>query len=81
MKKLFFSFAFLLACGVLPASAEKLVIVCPDGFITSIDIPDRKDFPSEESYKICLQLMTAGACGLDLDYVKDHWDKYELGGL
>lgn len=81
MKKLFFSFAFLLACGVLPASAEKLVIACPDGFITSIDIPDREDFPSEERYISHIQLMTAAACNLDLDYVKDHWDKYGFGSL
>ena len=81
MKKLFFSFAFLLACGVLPASAEKIVIVCPDGFTTWIEIPDKEDFPSEERYKSYIQFMTAAACGLDLDYVKDHWDKYDFGGL
>ena len=81
MKKLFVFMALLLAGGAASAFAETLVIVCPDGFTTRIEIPDKEDFPSEESYKICLQLMTAGACGLDLDYVKDHWDKYEFGEL
>ena len=81
MKKLFVILALLLAGGTASAFAETLVIVCPDGFTTRIEIPDKEDFPSEESYKICLQLMTAGACGLDLDYVKDHWDKYEYGEL
>ena len=81
MKKLFVFLALLLAGGASSASAETLVIVCPDGFTTRVEIPDREKFPSNESYIAYIQTQTATACGLDLDYVKDHWDKYEFGEL
>ena len=81
MKKLFVILALLLAGGAASASAETLVIVCPDGFVTRIEIPDRENFPSNESYIAYIQTQTATVCGLDLDYVKDHWDKYDFGEL
>ena len=68
--------ALLLTCGA--ASAEKVVVVCPDGFVTTLDIPDRSLFPTKERYKEYVQFQTAAACGLDLDVVKDNWEK---GGL
>ena len=81
MKKLIVCSALLLAGSILPASAERMIIVCPDGFMETIDIPDKEDFPLEASYEFYIQWLIATHCGLDLGEVVDHWDQYEFGEL